>query len=186
MIHAHLFLANIGDIENNFENVGLQTGFTVQQFIAQIVAVTVLFVVMYKFAWKKVLVMLDERSKRIEHSMAEVERIKRQSTEAEAERLSIIQKANEQANKIIAEAEKSAAAVTERRAQEATRQAEEIVKSAREAAVLERNRLMAELKTQIGALVIQTTEKVAGKVLLPADQARLNDETLKQVKARNN
>ncbi len=101
-------------------------------------------------------------------------------------RLSIIQKANEQANKIIAEAEKSAAAVTEARAKDATRQAEDIVKNAREASVLERNRLMAELKAQIGALVVQTTEKIAGKVLTPADQARLKDETLQQVEARNN
>jgi F-type H+-transporting ATPase subunit b len=186
MIHAHLFLASIGDIENNFENVGLQTGFTKQQFFAQCIAVTVLFTVMFHFGWKKVQVILDERSKRIEESLKNADRIKKELADTESNRLAVLQKANEQANKIIAEAEKSAAAVTERRAQEASRQAEDIVKNAREAAVLERNQLMAELKTQIGALVIQTTEKVTGKVLLPADQARLNDETLKQVKAQNN
>jgi F-type H+-transporting ATPase subunit b len=186
MIHAHLLFASIGDIENNFEHVGLQTGFTKQQFFSQCIAVTVLFVVMYKFAWKKVLVILEERRQAIEQSLKNADRIKQELADAESTRLSVIQKANEQANTIIAEAEKSAAAVAERRAQEATRQAEEIVKTAREAAVLERNRLMAELKAQIGALVIQTTEKIAGKVLTPADQARLNDETLKQVEAKNN
>jgi F-type H+-transporting ATPase subunit b len=141
---------------------------------------------MYKFAWKKVLVILDERKKTIEQSLKNADEIKKQLADTESSRLAVLQKANEQANRIIGGAEKSAAAVTERRAQEATRQAEDIVKNAREAAVLERNQLMAELKTQIGALVIQTTEKVTGKVLLPADQVRLNDETLKQVKAQNN
>ncbi|HEX4140757.1 MAG TPA: hypothetical protein VHY09_10450, partial [Candidatus Methylacidiphilales bacterium] len=92
----------------------------------------------------------------------------------------------EQAGKIIAEAEKSAEAVKEKRTQDAARQAEEIIKNAHEASVLDRNRLMAELKAQIGALVIQTTEKVAGKVLTPADQTRLNDETLKNVDAARN
>ena len=43
-----------------------------------------------------------------------------------------------------------------------------------------------QLTYQIGALVIQTTEKVTGKVLSADDQARLNAETLRQVEARNN
>ena len=186
MSHLPLLFASISDIETNFQNVGLQTGFTKQQFFAQIVAVTILFIVMYKFAWKKVLVILDERRNAIEQSMKNADRIKQELSEAEATRLSIIQKANEQATKIIADAEKSAVAVGERRTQDAARQAEEIIKSAHEAAVLDRNRLMAELKAQIGALVIQTTEKVAGKVLGADDQARLNEETLRQLGAKNN
>jgi F-type H+-transporting ATPase subunit b len=181
-----MLFASLSDIEQNFENVGLATGFTKQQFFAQCVAVTILFVVMYHFAWKKVLVILEERRNTIEQSLKNADRIKQELADAESARLNVLQKANEQATKIIAEAEKSAEAVKERRAQEASRQAEDIIKSAHEAAVLDRNRLMAELKAQIGALVIQTTEKVTGKVLSPADQARLNDETLRQVEARNN
>ncbi len=61
MILAHLPFADISGIETNFQNVGLQTGWTVQQFLAQCFAVTILFIVMYKFAWKKVLVILEER-----------------------------------------------------------------------------------------------------------------------------
>ena len=45
---------------------------------------------------------------------------------------------------------------------------------------------MLELKQHIGELVIQTTEKVAGKVLTADDQARLNSETLRQLEATNN
>jgi len=177
---------HFANIVDNLENVGDQTGFAPQQFIAQCIAFLVLCGFLWKFAWKPVIVILEQRRMAIEESLANAEKIKRELTEAEATRLSILQKANEQAGKIIAEAEKSAEAVRERRTQEAARQAEEIVKSAHEAAVLDRNRLMAELKAQIGALVIQTTEKVTGKVLTPADQARLKDETVQQVEARNN
>jgi F-type H+-transporting ATPase subunit b len=186
MILPNLPFADLTDIKNNFENVGLQTGFTVQQFIAQCIAVTILFIVMYKFAWKKVQVVLDQRRTLIEQSLANADKIKKELADAETTRLSIIQKANEQANKIVAEAEKSAAAVTEQRAKEATRQAEDIVKNAHEAAVLDRNRLMEELKRHIGDLVVQTTQKVTGKVLTADDQARLNTETLQQLGANNN
>jgi F-type H+-transporting ATPase subunit b len=174
------------DIITNLEDAGNLTGWNTQQFISQCIAVTVLFIVLWQFGWKPVRVILEQRRKTIEDSIANADKIKKELAEAEATRLSIIQKANDQANKIIAEAEKSAAAVTARRAEEATRQAQDIVKSAHEAAVLDRNRLMAELKGQIGDLVIQTTQKVTGKVLTADDQARLNTETLREVEARNN
>jgi F-type H+-transporting ATPase subunit b len=186
MILSTLPFADLSDIKSNFEAVGLQTGFTVQQFIAQCIAVTVLFLVMNQFAWKPVRNILDQRRKTIEDSLANAEKIKTQLADAESTRLSIIQKANEKANAIIAEAEKSAAAITAQRAVEATRQAEDIVKNAHEASVLDRNRLMEELKRHVGELVIQTTEKVVGKSLAPADQARLNEETTRQLSAANN
>jgi F-type H+-transporting ATPase subunit b len=158
----------------------------VQQFIAQCIAFTVLSIVLWKFAWKPVRTILEQRRTAIEESMANAEQIKKELADAEAARLKIIQKANEQAAAIIAEAEKSAAVRGEQRTQEAARQAEEIVKKAHEAAVLDRDRLLAELKRQVGALVIQTTEKVAGKVLTAEDQARLNAETQRQLSAPNN
>ena len=176
-------LANIID---NLQSVGTQTGFNPPQFFAQCIAFTILSVVLWIFAGKPVRAMLEQRRQIIEDSMANAEKIKQELADAESTRLSIIQKANEKANLIIAEAEKSAAAVTEQRAREAIRQAEDIIKNAREASILERNRLMAELKQHIGELVVQTTEKVAGKVLTPDDQARLNTETLRQLGANNN
>jgi F-type H+-transporting ATPase subunit b len=186
MLLSHLPFADLNDIKNNFVNVGQQTGFTVQQFIAQCIAVTILFLVMNKFAWKPVNRKLEERRKAIEESMANAEKIKQQLADAEATRHSIIQKANDKANEIIAETEKSAAAITEQRAKEATRQAEDIIKNAHETAVIDRNRLMAELKQHLGELIIQTTEKVTGKVLNSDDQARLNTETIRQLEASKN
>ena len=186
MILPQLPFADLVDIKNNFVHVGQQTGFNHQQFIAQCIAVTVLFLVMYKFAWKKVQVTLDERSQKIAEGLANAERIKKELADAETSRLSIIHKANDKANLIIAEAEKSAAALTEQRTKDATRQAEDIVKNAHEAAVLDRNRLMEELKQHLGELVVQTTQKVTGKVLTADDQTRLNSETLSQLDARKN
>ncbi len=174
------------DIIQNFEDIGAKTGFNTSQFIAQCVAVIVLFTLLNVLAWKPVRRMLEERRQRIEESMANADKIQKQLADAEATRLSIIQKANERANAIIAEAEKSAAAVTEQRAREATRQAEEIIKNAHALAEIDRNRMMAELKAHLGELVIQTTEKVVGKTLNPADQARLNEETTRTLSAANN
>jgi F-type H+-transporting ATPase subunit b len=174
------------DIIQNFQDIGTKTGFTLPQFLAQCVSVTILFLLLNKLAWKPVVKMLDERRQIIADSITNADKIKKELADAETQRLAVIGKANEKANVIIAEAEKSAAALTEQRAKEATRQAEDIIKNAHEAAVLDRNRLMAELKTHLGELVIQTTQKVTGKVLTPEDQSRLNSETLSQLDASKN
>src|SRR5271156_2336592 len=111
MIFPNLPFADLSDIKSNFENVGQQTGFTLQQFIAQCISVTVLFLVLNQFAWKPVRTILEERRKTIEESLANAEKIKKELTDAEATRLSILQKANEQAAHIIDEADKSAVVV---------------------------------------------------------------------------
>ena len=183
MLIMNLPLANIID---NLESAGSLTGWNTGQFIAQCVGITVLFVVLNAFAWKPVCSVLDQRRKTIEEAMANAEKIKRELTDAEAERLSILQKANEQASAIIAEAEKAAVVRGEQKTQEASRQAEDIIRKAHEAAVLDHQRLLAELKREVGALVIQTTEKVAGKVLTSEDQRRLKAETMQQLSASSN
>ncbi len=176
-------LANIID---NLQDAGTLTGWNTQQFLSQCVAVTVLFTVLYIFGWKPVRSILEQRRATIEESMANADKIKRELADAEASRLAIIQKANEKAAEIVAEAEKAAIIRGEQKTQEATRQAEEIVKKAHEAALLDKQRLLSELKREVGALVIQTTQKVTGKVLTLDDQNRLNAETQQQIDASNN
>jgi hypothetical protein len=48
---------------------------------------------------------------------------------------------------------------------------------------LEHDRLMAEMKQQIGRLVADTTSRVTGKVLTAEDHDRINDETIRQIAA---
>jgi F-type H+-transporting ATPase subunit b len=43
--------------------------------------------------------------------------------------------------------------------------------------------MLAELKREVGRLVVQTTAVVAGRILTPEDQHRLAEETARQVSA---
>jgi F-type H+-transporting ATPase subunit b len=43
--------------------------------------------------------------------------------------------------------------------------------------------MLAELKKEVGHLVVQTTAAVVGKILTPEDQKRLAEETAKQLTA---
>ncbi|MBP1625472.1 MAG: hypothetical protein H6Q07_3494 [Acidobacteria bacterium] len=71
----------------------------------------------------------------------------------------------------------------EQETQKAIAAAEQIMAKAREAAAQDYARMLAELKGEVGRLVVQATARVAGKILTPEDQRRLAEETVKELKA---
>ena len=104
-----------------------------------------------------------------------------QLAESEAKHRETLDQANAQAQKLINEARQSSDALASRRAQEAVTEAERIIARAREATTLEHDRVLSEVKRELGRLVIETTSKVTGKVLTPEDQQRLGEETTRQI-----
>jgi F-type H+-transporting ATPase subunit b len=101
----------------------------------------------------------------------------------ESSRQEILSKANAEANKYIEEARAIAAKVQETETQKAIAAAEQIIAKAREAAAQDHDRMLTELRREVGRLVVDTTGKVAGKVLTPDDQKRLAEETSRQLSA---
>ncbi|KAF5408289.1 MAG: ATP synthase subunit b [Candidatus Udaeobacter sp.] len=125
--------------------------------------------------------MLEERRRKIEEGQLNAEKIKKELAEAEKRYQEILAKANADGQKMIDEARESAAHLSERKQQEAITAAEQIIAKAREASAIEHERTMESLKRELGRLVVDTTAKVAGKVLTPEDQRRLQEEAARQV-----
>ena len=150
-------------------------------FFSQVISFVIVALLLRRFAYKPILAILEERRKQIEQAQLNAEKIKQQLAEAEQRYAEILAKANEQAQKMIDEARESAARVASRKEQEAIAAAEQILAKAREESQLEHERIMAELKRELGHLVVETTEKVTGKVLTPEDQRRLQEEALRQI-----
>src|ERR1700704_4593995 len=156
-------------------------GFDWKIFLSQVISFILVALVLRRFAYKPILAVLEERRQRIAEGLLNAEKIKQQLAEAEQRYAEILAKANEQAQKMIDEARDSAAHVASRKEQEAIAAAEQILAKAREESQLEHERTMAELKRELGHLVVETTEKVTGKVLTPDDQRRLQEEALRQI-----
>ena len=151
------------------------------EFIAQLISFSLVFFVLNKFAFKRIAVVLAERRQKIAESLAGADRIKSELAKTEADRQRTLADAGEQANKMIAEAREAAARVRETETQKAIAAAEQIVTKAREAAAQERSQMLAQLKREVGQLVVKTTATVTGKVLNADDQKRLAEETQKQL-----
>ncbi|HST08760.1 MAG TPA: ATP synthase F0 subunit B, partial [Terriglobales bacterium] len=138
---------------------------------------SIVCILLQRFAYKPVLKMLDQRRQQIADGVADREKIKSELAQTETKCHEIILQANVQAKLLIDEARKSAARLQQQEAQRAIAAAEQIVIKAREAGAQEHARMLAELKQELGRLVIQTAANAMGKVLTMEDQRRMVVET---------
>lgn len=151
--------------------------------LAQIVSFSIVCLILSRFAYRPVLKMLDVRRQQIALGVANAEQIAAELAQSEAQRQDVMAQANDQANRLVEEARAVAAGVRRRETQKAAAAAQEIMIKAREAAVREHDRMLTDLKREVGRLVVQTTSAVTGKILTPEDQRRMAEETAKQVAA---
>jgi F-type H+-transporting ATPase subunit b len=145
-------------------------------FLSQIISFVIVAIALRAFAYKPILAVLHQRREQIAQAQLNAEKIKQQLAEAEQRHADILAQANAEAQKMIEEARASASVVSERKQQEAIAAAEQIIAKAREASAIEHERTMAQLKHELGRLVVDTTAKVTGKVLTSEDQRRLQEE----------
>jgi F-type H+-transporting ATPase subunit b len=149
--------------------------------LAQVVSFCIVCFILYRFAYRPVLKMLEVRRQQIAQGLANAEQIKAELARTEAQRQEVMAHANIQATKFIEEARVAASRLRERETQKAVAAAEQILAKAREAAAQDYARMLADLKKEVGRLVVQTTAAVVGKVLTPEDQKRLAEETAKEL-----
>jgi F-type H+-transporting ATPase subunit b len=183
MSHYILF-ANIGsDLAETAKSTAEKFGLDWPHFIAQVVSFSLVCLCLRLFAYKPILKVLAERRQQISDGLANAEKIKQELARTEAIRQEVLDAANVQATKLIEEARAAAARVREQETQKAIAQAEQIIAKAREATATEHGRMLADLKREVLSLVARTTAAVTGKVLTPADQERLAEETRRQLPA---
>jgi F-type H+-transporting ATPase subunit b len=168
---------------NPIEEISRTFGFNMHHFVAQVISFLLVAALLYKFAYKKILGVLEERRQIIAQSLANAEKIKQELASAQAKSQEILNQANAQATKQIEEARAVAAKVQEQETQKAIATANQIVAKAKEASEAELVRMKGELRKEMVRLVAETTAKVSGKVLTLDDQKRLADETTKQLAA---
>lgn len=178
---ALLLLAQAGG--GQIDEIARTFGVDWPHFLAQVVSFAVVCALLHRFAYKRILAMLEERRQQIALGLANAERIKAELARTEAQRQQVIAEANVQANRLIEEARAAAARVQQDATRKAVATAEQIVARAREATAQEHARMLAELRREVGRLVVQTTAAVTGKVLTPEDQRRLAEATASRLSA---
>ena len=165
------------------ERIATVFGVDWPHLIAQIISFCIVCFILERFAYRPILKMLEERRRQIQLGQANAEKIQAELDKTEAQRQEVMRQANVQATRLIEEARAAAVRVQQQETQKAIATAEQIIAKSREAAAQDYARMLAELKREVGQLVVRTTATVTGKILTPEDQRRLNEETAKQLTA---
>ena len=182
-MHPLALLAMAAESGGQIEKIAFTFGVDWPHLIAQIISFCVVCALLQRFAYKPVLKVLQDRRRQIAQGLADAQKMKAGLAQTEMQRQQILMQANAQATQMIDEAHAAAARVQQQETQKAIAAAEQIIVTARETAELEHVRMLAELKRELGRLVVQTTATVTGKILTSEDQRRLAEEASGQLTA---
>ena len=155
-------------------------GISVPTLLAQVVNFAALFGLLYLFAYKPILKMLDERSGKIKESMERTEYIKEQAAHAEEETKRQIEAASREGQEVIARAVRTGEEVRQQAQQEARQEAESLIGKARAEIQRERDDAIDELRKEVADLTILVAEKVIDRSLDKEAHRQLIDKTLEE------
>ena len=165
------------------EQVARTFGVDWVHLVAQSVSFGVVCLVLYRLAYGPILKMLETRRQQIAAGIANAAKIKAELQRIEAQRLEVLAKAGDEGRRLIEDARVAAARVGNEERRKAAAEAEQIVVRAREATERDRAQMIAEVRHEVGRLVIQTTASVTGKILTADDHRRLAEETAARLAA---
>jgi F-type H+-transporting ATPase subunit b len=152
--------------------------------IAQIVNVALLVWLLSTFLFKPILNMLNERTKRIQESLGDTDKVKEQLASAKRDYDAEIARARQEAAGIVAQAQERARVQEQEIIAQARTEADRIRADAREQALRERDQMVSELKDQVASLVTMTATKVLGAEL-QSNHDRLIEESLASLGRQN-
>ncbi len=155
-------------------------GISLPTLIAQIVNFVILFGLLYLVAYKPIMRMLDERSKKVKESMEQTEYIKEQAAHAEEEAKKQIEAASKEGQEVIARAVRTGEGIRQQAQQEARQDAEALIVRARAEIQRERDDTIDELRKEFADLTILAAEKVIDRSLDKETHRQLIDKTLEE------
>jgi F-type H+-transporting ATPase subunit b len=128
--------------------------------LAQLVNFAIIFFVLKKFAYGPMMKLMSDRSEKIEKGIKDAESAHKKIIEIAEKEKVILVRARKQAQEIIARAEEVAVKSKEEIVVSAKQQSEKILADAGKTIEIEKNKMFAEVKTQVAELVIAATGKV--------------------------
>lgn len=136
-------------MEEALHNLGIELG----SLIAQAINFSILLVVLWKFLYTPILKMLSERSKKIEESLKNAEKIEKTLANTESEKEEILNEAKKEADAILKAARKAGKDVEKGIVEAAEERAKTIIIKAKEDAQKAKADSLEELKNDVGLLV---------------------------------
>ena len=151
-------------------------------FVWTILTFLLLLTVLTKFAWNPLLKMLKEREELIRSSLEDAEKAQTELAKLNAEGEKIINKARAEAQEILSQCKSSAATLKDETLKDAKEKAKVIADNAEKQILVEKEKAIEEIKSEVVNLSLSVAEKLIKKNISVEDNKALIDESLSQVK----
>ncbi|MCA6448945.1 MAG: F0F1 ATP synthase subunit B [Chitinophagaceae bacterium] len=130
-----------------------------------LIAFVVVFFLLKAFAWKPILSSLKERETGIADAIATADKVRSEMAALKNENEAMMNQAREERAVMIKEAKEQAAKMISEAKDKAKAEYDRIVADAQVAITQQKNAALADVKNQVGALVIEVSEKVLRREL---------------------
>lgn len=150
-----------------------------------LLAFIIVFLILKKYAWPAIIKGLKEREQGIADALATAEKVRAEVSQMKNENEALLQKAREERSILLKEAKTSADKMIADAKEKARSEYDKIIADAQQAIQHQKNAAITDVKNQVGALVIEVSEKILRKELSNkteqesyikqiADEAKLN------------
>lgn len=146
-----------------------------------LVAFAVTLWLLNRYAFPQIAAALDRRRREIEESIERAERAKREADALVGEYRARLREAREQAEDILARAQRAAEEELNRAREEGRKQREELVEAARRDIEAETRRALDQIRREVAELTVEVTERITRRSLTPEDHKRMIEEALREL-----
>lgn len=129
------------------------------------IAFIVVLIILKKFAWKPILKSLKDREENIATAIASAEKVKSEMAQLKNENEALLAKAREERATLLKDAKDTSDKMVADAKEKAKAEYDRIVADAQAAIIQQKNAALADVKNQVGSLVIEVAEKVLRKEL---------------------
>ena len=150
-------------------------------FLAQICNLMIQMLIFKKFLLTPVKKVIADRKAKADSEIADAKKLREEAEAMKAEYEQNLQNARNEANQIVASAQKTAAARSEELLGEARAQAAALKQKAEADIAQERKKAVNEVKDEIGGMAMEIASKVVEREIKEADRKDLIDEFIKNV-----
>lgn len=147
-------------------------------FIAQLVNFMVVLLILWRWVYRPVVKLLDERREKIGASIENAEKIEKDLVTLENRKTEVMREAERQAHGIITEAGRMAEENRTEAAARARAEVEKIVKQGKEQLATDKALMVAEAKNEIADLVVLATSKVLEEKIDATHDRKLVEKVL--------
>ena len=149
-------------------------------FVAQLVNFGLVLLVLWRFAYRPIVNMLEARSEKIEKSVKQAEEIEARMNASEVERDEMMKKARLTAQEVAKKAQEDAEARTKAMGEKARAEVEKIVVQGKAQLASEREEMLSQVRKEVAQMAILAAEKILGETIDKKKSEALAVNTLKE------